>query len=418
MSALLVTTVLMALGLTAITTLTAVPAGADPQYKTAFVGGGSDTIQDLFNAFQGAAPFPPGASQPAKYYTPLHSSDATADLGIVSWDAVDPSTGAAGCLAPGAKLGGAELDRPNGSGAGMSALSAANDGSAWAPTTNCGETPTSTNDATGQFDYSRSSSGPNPAKFPGTQLTFLPFARDGVTYMYFSPGQADHGTADAANLTSTTLQQLFGTGNASTSGKVTLGNGHVLFACMMQSGSGTGKFWDQAMGNDGTGTTADASAVASGCSDTLEENGGNTFEANAFVQGLGNDVAIIPFSAGSYVAQLNKAALDRTSTGVAAGAALGSPDALGAPFTGTAPNLVPSPTYYASTIYGRDLYVVLPTNKATGVGNAAIKSIFVGTTSAICSSSMNATVGAFGFTRNLPSPQTCGMTGLTQGFTQ
>jgi hypothetical protein len=403
--------------------ITAPPASADPTFPSSLVGVGSDTIQDLFNAFSGAEPVNI-AGQAATFYTPLHSSDATGDVTVTSYDAVDPKTGAAGCLSPSAKLGGSELDRPNGSGAGMNALSAANDGSAFAPTSNCGETGSSTGDATGAFDFSRSSSGPNATKFPGSQLTFIPFARDGVSYIFYSPAQADKGLGDVGAMTSTQLQALYGTGNNVTSGKITLSDGHTVFACMMQPGSGTGKFFDQAMGNDGTGTTSDNSAIASGCGDTLEENGGNTFVTNSFIAGLSaTQDAIMPFSIGSWVAQNNQAAQDRSATARADGANIGTIDALGAPYTSngaTPPILTSSPTFFASTTYGRDLYVVVPTSKL-GVGNAALKSLFAsisGSTPSICAAAAQATVVKFGFISALAAGQTCGMTTLTQGFTQ
>ncbi len=402
--------------------ISAAPAVADPQYPSSFVGVGSNTTQDLFNAFAGAAPFPVTTSQPTAYYTPLHSSNATGDIGIVSWEAVDPVSGNPGCLGGGAKPGFAEIDRPNGSGSGAKALSDANDTDEWNVASGCGQTvaggTAGGNDATGQIDFARSSSGPTGV---GNQLTFIPFARDGVTYLYFSPSATSVTNSGVANLTSTQLHSLFGTGGtASPSGTITV-DGITIYACMMQSGSGTGSFWDTAMGN-GTagGAISDASAVNSGCGDTYEENAGNSFVDNVAISGsalTSTQVAIMPFSAGSWVGQANQVALDRSSD--ARGdqalneAGLGQIDADGVPYTGTAPNEVPNDTFYQNTTYGRDLYVVLPTSKASGPGSAALKSLFVGTSSAICHET--STISAFGFDPTLLSTQTCGETGSTGG---
>ena len=422
------TTALVSLGTVA---ATAPSASADPVYTSALVGVGSNTTQDLFNALAGAAPFPASTTpvQASKYFTAIHSSDSTGDVGIVSWDAVDPGTLAPGCLLNGAKPGSAEIDRPNGSGSGQNALSDANDGDAWAPTTNCSQNSTSSGDATGQIDFSRSSSGPSSAH-PGTNLTFVPFARDGVGYAYYAPAQADHGAADAGALSNAQLQALFGTGNTASGGVLTLGNGDKIFACMMQAGSGTGQFWDGAMGNNGTGATSDTSAVNSGCGDTLEENGGSSFVTSTFVSSLtATEVAVIPFSAGSWIAQANLVARDRSATARTDGANLGNIDGLGVPYTGSPGSEAPNNTFYASTVYGRDLYVVLPTIKLGGPAgsNGALKSLFTNlepspnNVAVICQSAAQTTINMFGFTGNLPAGQTCGMTGnaaFQSGYTQ
>src|SRR5690349_15991949 len=84
------------------------PAGADPLFPKSYVGVGSDTIQDVMNALSGAAPFPaPGGNGTVNFYTPIHSSTASGSKTITSWDAVDPGTGAAGCITP--KLGAPQI---------------------------------------------------------------------------------------------------------------------------------------------------------------------------------------------------------------------------------------------------------------------------------------------------------------------
>ena len=385
------------------------PAGADPLFPKSYVGVGSDTIQDVMNALSGAAPYPPPSGVAATFYTPIHSSTASGSKTVTSWDAVDPATGAAGCITP--KLGAPQIDRPNGSGQGHIALSRAIDGGAYHPTANCGATASTTNNVTGQIDFARSSAG--PSSFPaGTQITDIPFARDAVTYAYF-----DHGLNEISALTTAQLQQLYGTGNVATGGTITLGNGHTVFACMVQSGSGTGKFWDKAMGNAGNGTTASTSANASGCGSTYEENGANTFLTSTFVSGLtATQDVVIPFSVGSWISQLNGVANDRSSTAATAAqpVALGSIDST-APTTGVRPNLAPNGTFYSNATYGRDLWILVATSRIGTFGDAGLKSLFVGSSAAICTASAQTTINTFGFSTP-PSSGACGSTTQTTGL--
>jgi len=224
------------LGLGVIATST--PAHADPILPNSLVGMGSDTIQDLMNALSGT---PTG--NPLTFRLPIHTSARSGSKTITSWDAIDPTTGAAGCIFP--KLGGPFIDRPNGSGKGVQALSdAIQGGVAFAPngqTGACGAQ--AVGNMSGQIDFARSSA--QPSAFPtGTALTWIPLGRDAVGYMAY-----DHGTGELATMTTSQLQQLFGTGGvANATGTITVGT-RTVRACMVQSGSGTGKFWDAAMGN-------------------------------------------------------------------------------------------------------------------------------------------------------------------------
>jgi hypothetical protein len=211
------------------------------------------------------------------------------------------------------------------------------------------------------------------------------------------------------------LKALYGTTGTATSGVITNFRltGHDVFACMVQGGSGTGKFWDKAMGNDGTGTTAHLSAVHSGCNASVdyEENGYNSWAASAFITGLtATQDAVIPFSAGSWISQANGVANDRSANGRTGGVdLLGAIDGV-APTTGTAPSEAPNATYYASTTYGRDLYVVVPTSKVPAIGgDAGLKSLFRGGTSVICSSASQTLINKFGFSSATAKP--CGTTG-------
>jgi hypothetical protein len=390
----------------AVTTSAMLPAHADPISRTAYVGVGSDTIQDVMNALAGAAPYVPPAGITPTFYTPatgmLVSSAATGSKTVVSWDAVDPANGSTtSCITP--KLGLPSIDRPNGSGDGQKALSRAIDAGSWTKGFGCGS---GAGNVTGSVDFARSSSGP-PSAFPGTVLSFIPFSRDGVSYAF-----VQHGTGDISALTSANLKTLYGTGGVASSGTLTLGNGDTVFACMVQGGSGTGKFWDKAMGNDGTGTTSHTSAVNSGCNASVdyEENGYNSFLASAFVTGLtATQDAVIPFSAGSWISQANGVANDRSANGRSGTDKIGAIDAV-SPITGTAPSESPNSTYYASTTYGRDLYIVVPTSKVPNIGgDAGLKSLFKGPASAICSAASQTLINKFGFSSATAKP--CGTTG-------
>jgi hypothetical protein len=340
------------------------------------------------------------------------------------------------CIIP--KPGKPAISRPNGSKEGQEALSRTSDLTEWNPLTNpTGNNCTSTgaNNVNGSIDFSRSSSGPAVA---GTgPLNFYPVARDGVSYAYY-----DHGTNELASLSSTQLQDLYGGTNApggpniAQPGTITV-NGHTVHACMVQQGSGTGKFWDKALGNAGDGATANQSAINGGCNalvgtpptePTYEENGYNSWlSAVIALYGTGTDDAIIPFSAGQWIAQNNQASVDRSCLGRPAaqrpatcpanptGWATPIQDQLGtidgnAPFTLTGTTESPGTAFYASTsAYGRDTYVVLLQSKVGAFGDRGLKSLFTdtitGETPAICTASATATKMTFGF---LAPAATCG----------
>ncbi|HVJ98916.1 MAG TPA: hypothetical protein VNC41_18980, partial [Acidimicrobiia bacterium] len=102
-------------------------AGADPKQNDApIIGMGSDTTQDILDAFAGEVN--------GKLYTPLRSSSTVSGAGvqtgrkqIASWRAValDASGNPKQCVEP---AGGINVDRPNGSGQGRRALTASVNG--------------------------------------------------------------------------------------------------------------------------------------------------------------------------------------------------------------------------------------------------------------------------------------------------
>ena len=395
--ALAVSTTLLTVGSLAVSR----PVGADPGFVSSYVGVGSDTLQDLFNAYQGAEPSPGSeTTQQVQGFTPLFSSLATKNKTVSSFDAVDPNAPTTpGCIT--AKLNGASFDRPNGSSDGVASLSHALDGTGWSKAGVCANVA---GNVTGQIDFARSSRDHNAVA--GTNLTFIPFARDAVSFAFF-----DHNTGHLATLTKTQLNQLY----TSATGTITVGTDTVK-ACITQNGSGTTKFWETAIGV--TSSQAETASQASGCttapSSTLEENGGNSFDAFATALPAGTD-AVVDFSAGSWIAQANGAALDRSATARTDHIDLGAIDpgtgSLGKPYTGSPGTEAPSSTFYSDTTFGRNLFVVVSTSKLSGLhSDAGLVSLFSGASSSICSSGAQTTAHTFGFDSLSGSEGTCGDT--------
>lgn len=384
-------------------------ATADPLLSRALVGVGSDTTQDVFNGFAG---FSNG-----KGFDPLLSSSTTGSTPIASWDAVaTPNTT---CITP--KLGFAPIDRPNGSGDGQKVLSRADTNTRWDKNLGCSPTALTSNVA-GAVDFSRSSSGPNPG-FPGNTLTFIPFARDGLGYAFVDKN--GNGTF-TGGLTTDELRTGYGTGGvASPTGTFTHA-GETVRVCGLNPASGTIKSWDKDMGNTAAnGATVNTSAANSGCGTGYEEHDGNGWFNSSFITNLpANENAIIPFSGAQWVAQGNGVAVDRTSAARTGGVDLGSITVcpctpgtdIGKPYTGTVPTLAPNPAYNADATFGRDMYVVVPTSKVPAIGgDAKLKSLFRGATSAICTSG-TATITKFGFTSPSVACGTTGVAALQSGY--
>jgi hypothetical protein len=369
------------------------PAHADPVSVTSLAGVGGDGLQDVFDAYAGAAPTPPASD--TKFYTPLHSSSATNNITIQSYDAVPPggSAAAPGCITT--KIGGPSFDRPQGTTNGINALVAAVNGTGWQATTaSCTGAPVN---VTGQIDWVRSARGPKTA---GSTLTFIPFARDASIYVYW-----DHGTNSLAALSKAQLAALY----SSSTGTITVGATTVQ-ACLPVAGSAVRTNFVAAIGV--TDSQANTAANAVNCNN-VEQNSGNAFYAK--VSALpANTGAVYAFTAASYIAQANGVADDRSDIARANGVDAGNIDSLGKPYTGTAPNLVPNTGYNTSATYGNNVYVAVATNKITGfTKNAALTSLFAGPTAVICGTAAQNTAVTFGFDNLTAAEGTCGATTLT-----
>ena len=391
----LVTALALASGTAGLATLVSATssAQADPSFVSAYAGVGADVTQDAYAGLSGASPAPP--SSVVNFYTPLHSSGATNNKTINSFDANPPggTTTNPGCLTT--KLGGPSFDRPPSTTAGLAALLAAQTGSGYLNSSaSCTGTAVNT---VGQIDFARAARGPKTA---GTTLTFIPFARDGLGVVYY-----DHGTGHIASLTTAQLTALY----SSSTGTSTIG-GDTVFACLTISGSTPRSNLEAAIGvSDSTANTA---ANAAGCNNLIQNSANNFF---TFAGGLptGSD-AVVPISSGSWVSQANNVAVDRSNLARAGGADLAAIDSLGKPYTGTAPSQLPSTTYYQSAPYGYNVYTVVPTSKLSGfTQDTALESLFVGTGSSLCSGTEQSIVNTFGFDSLTAGEGTCGSTTQT-----
>ena len=371
------------------------PAQADPKQFEGFIAVGSDTTQDVMNAFSG---FTSGVN-----YVPLQSTAATGQVQITSFDA-----GAASCVAT--KTGAGAILRPNGSSAGRRILSQIGQGlGSWGSGSSCGR-----KDPSGLIDFARSSSGParvNNTADTGTDLTYVPFARDALTFAYYS--------ADGTSSTDTTqanLDLIF------TNGTGTIGTTPVI-PCGIQTSSGTYASWNTLVGvidtEMETGTALCRSVL--GVPDTagrLQEHNGPQLKikgdliAGGVVNGAtvpalqdnrcdgvvgGNPTScagvqvIIGFSASQFIARSNGFADPNPGPGVGLGSIGGTA------FVSTTTPVTAIPEGFANTTFGRDVYNVFLTGVISDPNNAAIRSLFVGPTSAVCSALADVTVTQLGF---------------------
>jgi len=386
------------LGFTVLIVSTGGPAQADPASTTAFVGVGADVTQDLFAAYTGASPAPGYSTAPVTFYTPLHSSAATDDYTIASFDAqpFGGTTTSPGCITT--KTGGPSFDRPNSTTAGVAALLDSVNNVGWENSS--GSCTNATVSVTGQIDFARAARGP---KGSGTTLTWIPYARDAVGVLYF-----DHGDGDLASLTTAELNSLY----SSSTGQITIGT-DTVDACLPISGSTPRSNLETAIGV--SDSTAQIAASAAGCA-SLTQNSGNSFYTFASALPSGTD-AVVPISSGSWESQANGVAVDRSNNARTGGVDLASitdgSTVLGQPYTGSAPNEAPNTTYYQSTKYGYNLNTVVPTSDVSGFfQNAAIESLFVGSGSALCSTAAQTTAHTFGFDSLTTAEGTCGSTSL------
>lgn len=416
-----VTSAVTALGILAGATL-APTASADPrQHTNQVVGTGSDTTQEILNAFTGQAD--------DDYYTPLASSPAFGRTQISSWDAVppgDPNNNLT-CIAPRSGLN--AFQRPNGSSQGRYALSRSFSGAALTFTNPTGDSACAGKSTSGIVDFARSSSGPSGSTNSG--LTYIPFGKDALTYAFTYVDGVTGDTGDTIalgheDLSFAELQSVF-TGAASPGG--TTVRSLLVVPCDIQHGSGTQKDWDGKVGGAVTEASIDTASnrcdalgvVGADPNGRLQESKPNQLEAKADLFETANPgvpaMLIVGHSVSNFVAQSNGASPSNLSPGVTLGSAIAGQQ----PFTGTAPTLVPNGAFYDATpaapgvTPGRKVYNVVLTDVRDNPGNDGLKELFFGATSKVCQAT--ATIQKFGFALLTGSgADACGDTSATGDF--
>ena len=296
------------------------PTGS-PQYRQ-LAGVGSDTTTPVMNALSNVIQI---SGQKV-----LGSYDATGSA------TVQTQSGSACSIA-----------RPNGSGAGRTALLA------------------SLAAGNGCLQYSRSSSL-NTAATGGAQLTYVPMAVDAVTYAV---------TADSVvprELTLAQLQAIY-TCNATYVGT---GPNWAIQPMLPQPGSGTRSFWETEMG------ITDAQVTAGDYPCITDMSGGSLIEEqNGTVLGQNN---LVPYSIASWDAEESQVIGDVRGNSV-----LGVINGLASQQINT------------SFPVTREVYNVIPT---AAENSAPTSTVFVGSNSLICQNT--ATIAQYGF---LQDPN-CGST--------
>ncbi len=362
-------------------------AHADPKQYSGMIGVGSDTTQDVTDAFAG---FSNGVN-----YVPLQSSAASGLRQITSFDAVPPTGSTDTCITT--KTGAPSFARPNGSTSGRRALSRAIDHTGYGSPA-CGGFV----DVTGLVTFARSSAGPAAGDL-GTDLTYIPVGRDGISFAYYKPSAG----APVTDLTRAQLTSIF------TSGVATTINGVRILPCGIQTGSGTYNFWLTAVNvsaaQEATATTECNNLTAGVRS---EENSGVDLKTRGDLAETavpGTEV-IIGFSPANFITKSNGLVTPAIPAGVGIGSISdnGSGTNIGSPVAGVAPNLTPVASFYNDGTFGRRIYNVFQTTLLGGLPgvNADIKTMFVGATSTICSAPALVTLQKFGF---LPASD-CGVT--------
>jgi len=332
----------MAAGLGLIGLAFAGPASADTNIgsTTALAGVGSDTSQDVMEGLSGALG---GGTSIANY-----KATGTATIN---------TRGTAACT----------FTRPNGSGNGLNALSAAIGGFA------AFGSPGSLN---GCVDFARSSSGSNPSTPPGGavgQLTYVPFAVDSVTYAVLTVSNVPK------NLNKSDLVDIYSrnTGNC------------LYLPLLPQAGSGTRNFFLGQLGF--TSTTIGSTGGPGTC--VKDVNAANTPIQEHDGRFLVSPDNLVPISVGQNIAQASGIISD-----IRGRSSLGSIDFTSAGVQGTSP-------YKLNVAFGfnRPLFNVIPTATvgASGTVNGSnatlINSTFVGSGSTVCSAAGQAIVNQYGF---------------------
>ncbi|MFF7637282.1 substrate-binding domain-containing protein [Kitasatospora sp. NPDC008050] len=323
---------------TSLATVAAGQASADPTVTPAaqdIVGVGSDTIQAVLGQFS------------TDYNASLTAAGDTTSPRLYSYDATP-----AGNITT--KTGATSIARPNGSGAGITALN---------------------NNTSATVNFARSSRAPQSTD-PSTD-DFVAFARDAVSWAGKTGGNAP------ANLSTADLNGIY-TCSITNWNQITDVSGYTgpnaaIDAYIPQVNSGTRAFFLQAIGG-GTAVTPGSCVKAY----TPEENEGT--------DAVFNDVnAVFPYSAAHYIGQTVGG--HTTTTDAPGYLSLRSVDGTN-PIASNALNPA-----FTATNYGRTVYNVLRDSELNGTGtlSTALQNIFGGTGWICSSSTAAADIASYGF---------------------
>lgn len=330
------------------------PASADPSGAKDINGTGSDTTQDVVSGV-------------ASVVTNLGSYDATGSSTIT--------------------VNGITFARPVGSGAGVRALSSSVRGIAYSGTTL----------PVGTLQFARSSSLRSES---GTQLTYVPFAKDAVSIASSAssdfPKDVALGLAGQATDLFTLRNIYLGTVTSFLDSSFTA---ITIRPLLPQQNSGTRAFWLSALGTNETAITAGGKATDLG--NTVIEHDGSF---------LTTDGDIVPFSVAQYIAQGNYRSLPTTVVERRGNIVLSNIDTV-------------KPIVYAGGVVqlnadfpvSRLVYNVVETRALTtatpSASDTAVRAAFVGATSGVCSA--GAQIKQYGFAT---IPTLCGNTSAQRGY--
>lgn len=366
--------------------LTAGPANADPrQFTSSIVSVGSDTIQEIDDAFAG--------ENNNLDYIPLHTSNGTGRLQIASWRAVPVGS----CITP--RAPGATFSRPNGSTGGRRALSRAIEGTSFGTAACGGAKPVA-----GLIDVARSSA---VGSTTGTDLTYIPFGRDAMSYAYIATG----GATPITDLTRAELTAIY----TAAAGSGTNVRGTNVVPCGLNTSSGTYAFWQTVIAATATQENTATATCNSIAPTRLEEHDSAGLVAKANALG-GANMYIVGHSASTWIAQKNGVAPNRLGVGANIGSISnnGSGTNLGSPVSGSPPNMAPVASFYNDATFGRYVYHVFDSNRVQPgtLGNLGLKEMFVGPSSIVCGAAAQATATDYGLL-SLPSGTGAGDCGNT-----
>jgi len=330
------------------------PAYADPSSGKPLSGTGSDTTQDVMGGV------------------------ASAVTALGSYDAIGSST---------ITVNGTTFSRPSGSSAGVRALSSSIRGIAYAGTVL----------PVGTLQWARSSSLGSQT---GTELTYVPFARDAVTIAMSAssdfPKDVAMGAAGQPTNAFTLRNIYLGT---VTSFIDSAGNTITIRPLLPQVNSGTRQFWVSALGTTEAALTAGGKATDLG--NTVQEHDGSF---------LTTDGDIAPFSVGQFIAQGNYRTLPTTVVERRGNIQLGSIDTI-KPIVYDGTRVATNPDFGVSRLVYNVVETRALTTATPSATDSLIRSTFAGPTSTICQAT--AQIQQYGFAT---IGSQCGSTTAQRGY--